>query len=200
MGSGRRKRMADDNKRGPYRRDSQTPGNYSFGTREPLLPDHYRIHITGRILPPLGDSHLVSQNPNIQPKDWIEHESRREWKAHLPTEREFWAWRPYRPEDVATAIKRVALIDYDFMARSAQRSAWLPANQDEAYDFACDHQTANIQRRAPVVVPGATMLIGQSLQVLVLSQALSLRIFELRPITTVWTDSAFFLFVRAVRK
>jgi hypothetical protein len=164
----------------------------------PLPADQYLIPMSGKTYQALGEPGLVSHHPHLKASEWIEHPSRQEWKGALPKKRIFWAWRAFRPEQVKSAVQRVSLIGWDPM-QPKQLTAWIPANQDEAYAFVLNPETADLQRQVPIIVPGATVNIEGREHVLILHHSGPLRTLDVRPIDTCWTADARFLFVQAVR-
>ncbi len=171
------------------------------GSEVPLtaLPeDQYLIPMSGKKYQVLGEPGLVSHHPHLEASEWIEHPARQNWKNALPKKRIFWAWRAFRPEQVKSAVQRVTLIGWDPM-QSKQSAAWIPANQDEAYAFALNPETAELQRHVPIVIPGATIKIDGREQVLFLHHSGPFRTLDLRPIDNCWPAEARFLFVQAVR-
>lgn len=177
----------------PYRESELSANEVSA-----LPEDQYLISLSGKTYQALGEPGLASGHAPLKASEWIEHSARREWKRSLPKKRIFWAWRAYRPEQVKSAVQRVTLIGWD-PTQPKQSTAWIPANQDEAYAFALNPETADLQRHVPIIIPGATIMIDGRERVLVLHHSDSLRTFDLHSIDSLWPADARFLFVQAVR-
>lgn len=166
---------------------------------------YYQIRMKGLELPPLGDGDLVSFCPHLRSKDWIKDPARDNWRGAFPCERKFWLWPTDRPEGAEQVVKRVSVMDWNFILPEQARSAWLPANPHEAYEL-----VHNIHVRPRlyedmylgiVVVPGAIMMVNGILQVLVIDRRQTEQAsFDLRPYRTTWIEGTNFLFTKAERK
>lgn len=182
--------MSDDEHRGPYR---------TTEFKEEILPSgYYRLPVKEVSLLWRKKNERVELPPVLRVLSWIEHPLRRKLERKPTEQREFRVWRiKGRTLNAESAMKMMAIFEWDLDVKPPRRALnpWLPANQVEAYDFACHSSTADVES---IVIPGATTKLGESLYVLALIRRDRLRTFELMPFDTYWRSDVGFLFVRSV--